>query len=377
MNLNKKNILILGVGNAQVDAIKVCKESGYNVFAISYHDEGPGKKFVDKFDVINITNKKEILNYVYKNMIDFVYSVGSDIAMPTIGYVSSKSGKPMLVSCKTAELLQNKAMLRNFLSKNNLCSIPFKILSEISNEINWNLFPAIIKPVDSQGQRGVYKVISFEEIKKYFSKTLKHSRCKKVILEKYIDGMEISVNSFVYNGKIIYNFISDRLVVNDAPGGIACGHRLPSQAPKLIQKKADKLTKEIISKLNIKNGPVYFQLKYNSNDVFVIEVAPRLDGCHIWRLIKLKYGIDFMNLTFNILSNKLNVSNHNFSVPETQYDGSLRLEFFLQKPGTLVKIKTEKLENLLYKEWYYSNDEIVKPINGYLEKTGYQILLEN
>ena len=375
MKKNKK-ILILGVGNAQLDAIKLCNELGFKVFAISYRDEGPGREFTDKFDVINIIDKNAVLKYVNKNDIDIVYSVGSDIAMPTIGYVSEKTGKPLFVSESIAELLQNKGLLRRFLMENNLSPVPFKTFSKIDAASSWDIFPAIIKPVDSQGQRGIYEVNNFEEVKKYFPEAIKHSRANEVIIEKYINGPEISVNTFVYNGKVIYNFITDRFVVENEPGGIVCGHRLPSKSPELIQKKADELTRKIISALKIKNGPVYFQLKYTSNDVFVIEITPRFDGCHIWRLIKSKYNIDLLTLTFNLLNNNLKISENEFKTQVSQYIEPLRIDFFLQKPGTPAEINSEKNENVLYKEWYYSNGEIVRPINGHLDKTGYQISIE-
>jgi len=373
---NKKKILILGVGNAQIDAIKLCKELGFKVFAISYRDEGLGRKFADKFDVINIIDKNAVLEYVNENKIDIIYSVGSDIAMPTVGYVSEETGKPLLVSETIAELLQNKGFLRNFLMENNLSPVPFKTFSKIDEVLNWKLFPAIIKPVDSQGQRGIYEVNNFEDVKKYFPEAIKHSQAKEVIIEKYINGPEISVNSFVYNGEVIYNFITDRFVVENEPGGIVCGHRLPSKSPKLIQKKTDELTKKIIAALKIKNGPVYFQLKYTSDDVFVIEITPRFDGCHIWRLIKSKYNIDLLTLTFNLLNNNLKIYENEFKAPNSQYIEPLRIDFFLQKPGTPAEINSEKNEKLLYKEWYYSNGEIVRPINGHLDKTGYQISIE-
>ena len=44
-----KKIMILGAGNAQIDAINYCKEKGYEVYGCSYTNTDPGIPLLDHF----------------------------------------------------------------------------------------------------------------------------------------------------------------------------------------------------------------------------------------------------------------------------------------------------------------------------------------
>lgn len=363
---NIQKVLILGIGNAQVDALQFCKEQGYEVHALSYKPDGPGIKIADHFAMINIIDKVAVAEYCTQNNIQLIYSVGSDIAMPTIGYVAEKLGLPLLVEEKTAELMNNKVALRKHLNANNISLISFIEADSLEVFKDWNTYPAIIKPVDSQGQRGVYEIKKREDINRYFALSIAHSFSKKVILEEYIQGKEISVNAFLYKGELKYSFISDRRVVEDLPGGIVKGHDFPTTMCPELQKHTIQMVKESIASLNLHDGPVYYQIKYTDNNPKIIEMTGRLDGCHIWRLIKMNYGVDLLDLTFKILLGEKP------TFPSPNENGSMKIEFPLQKPGSTfnLNLHTEAVACSLYNEFYYSNGETVRPVNGHLEKTG-------
>lgn len=363
---NKLKILILGVGNAQIDALRYCKEQGYEVHALSYKAEGPGIEIANHFTVINIIDKEAVAEYCAQNNIHIIYSVGSDIAMPTVGYVAKKLNLPLLVEEQTANLLNNKVALRKHLNANNISPISFTEASNLKELKEWNTYPAILKPVDSQGQRGVYEINSAEDIIKYFDKSIANSFRKKVILEEYINGKEISVNAFVLKGEVKYAFISDRRVVEDLPGGIVKGHDFPTTMPLEMQEQTTHMVKKSIASLNIKNGPVYYQIKYTNHGPRIIEITGRLDGCHIWRLVKMNYGVNLLDLTFRILLGE----EPEFSVPIEK--GNMKIDFPLQKPGSIFnqELHSGLLKNSLFYEFYYSENETIRPVNGHMEKTG-------
>ena len=80
----KKKLLILGAGNAQIDLIEYAKRIGLKVYVCSYSDNDKGIPLADVFEQIDITDADKIENYVRENEIDYIYSVGSDIAVPTL-----------------------------------------------------------------------------------------------------------------------------------------------------------------------------------------------------------------------------------------------------------------------------------------------------
>ena len=296
-------VLILGVGNAQVDAIKYLKAAGHKVVGISYREEGAGVSLVDEFALIDIVDKKAVLNFTKGGDFDLVYSIGSDVAMPTVSFVSDALGLPCFLKEETADLLQDKYRFRVFLTEHDLNPIPARRLNSLADAQDWNIFPAIIKPVDSQGQRGVYEVSSHDDINRYYRDAITASRRGELILEAYIDGPELSVNTFFKDGELHFICISSRLVIEGFPGGIVSGHHTPVTLPDSLEQEIKDLIRKLVVELDIENGPLYLQIKYQGTKPYIIEAAPRLDGCHLWRLIEKSTGINLLDLLFSSLTN--------------------------------------------------------------------------
>lgn len=372
---NTKKILVLGTGNAQLDLIKYLKQKGHIVVGLSNTSQHSVNQIIDKFYPIDIVDKEKVCTIAQEENVDLIYSIGSDLAMPSVAYASQQLGLPCFLSGCCAEIMQNKTLFRKFLAENKICAVPF-MKAQTRNELSeWKIFPAIIKPSDSQGQRGIFKVDASQDLERAFEQAKLFSRTQTVIIEKFIQGKEISLNGYMVNGILKYSFISDRQTVNNNSVGIVIGHHFPSQMPQEFQTKAATMAQQVASKLNYLNGPIYFQMIYNESDVQLIEGAPRLDGCHIWRLIEHRYRVNLLDISIEHL---LNNTPPNKEIAETgkQIDSII---FFLEEPGTVFnkeKYDYNRAENSYY-ELYYNNKETVRTVNGILEKVGYQIISSN
>jgi predicted ATP-grasp superfamily ATP-dependent carboligase len=373
-----KKILVLGVGDAQVDFIRHCKKHGYIVYSCSYKNEGRGIQESDFFELINISDVDRIKEHVRRNDIDLVYSVGSDIAMPSIARVSHDLKKNHFISAETAITCNNKSKLRNTLRQvaGGEYSVYYLQLYDKMDTVSWDRFPAMVKPVDSQGQRGITKVCDHDGLKKAFAVAIEASPTKSAIIEEFIEGFEISVNSYMVDGRPMFFFLTERISFDQYPGGIIKSHLFPVTRP-LNEPKVQKLVEQTASYLNINNGPVYFQIKINNGgDPKIIEVTPRFDGCHLWRLIKMLGGPDLFEVTLNHLSG-CRIHDSIFDEKKVGKAGAAELSFFTQPPQTAMnKNDFHVSDNAQFVEWFYENGEIIRPINGYQEKTGYQITVE-
>lgn len=111
----KKRLLILGAGNAQIDLIEYAKAKGLEVHGVSYTDTDPGIPMLDHFEQINIIDTDKVAAYVERMGIDDIYSVGSDLAVPTICRVAERCGLERFVSARTAEICCNKHLMRQMM----------------------------------------------------------------------------------------------------------------------------------------------------------------------------------------------------------------------------------------------------------------------
>lgn len=360
-----KKFLVLGIGNAQVDLYRKLQGS-FEVHGLSNTNIGRGYKYCDHFECIDITDYNQVLEYSKQNQIDYIYSVGSDVAMPTVAYVSEKLNLPHFVNYEVAKTCNNKALFRDVL-RGVYGAVPFQVESDLPESLDVD-FPMIVKPVDSQGQRGVSTAHNKHELIKSFSFAKKHSRCGDVILERKVNGEEISVNAYVIDGELIFFLPSDRESWNDYDGGIIRKHILPVTINEPAIKNVERLVRETIHAIGITNGPVYFQIKMEKDNPFLIEVTPRFDGCHMWNLIKFSTDIDLLSICIDhLLSKKLN------KLPIYTVNPSA-LEFICQAPGEIVS-KYNADACSLYQEHYYLVGEVVNEMNGIMEKCGYKINL--
>lgn len=371
-----KKILILGVASVQYDVIKFLKENydDVEVHAIAMKNDGPGSEAADYFAEIDILDIDNIEQYILANDINLVYSVGSDIAMPVIGKVSEDLQMPHFISSNAAIQCNNKNQMRSILGNDFEGNIPFQELEKI-HEYNDKLFegyPLFLKPADSQGQRGVKKINSFDDLEENFELSKGFSRSGTVILEKYVSGPEVSVNGYMVNGVLVFCEISDR-VTWDKYEGLIHEHVVPSNHQGPVEEKVSALMEKTAVKMDILNGPVYAQMKIEDNNPYIIEITPRLDGCHMWKLIEKVFGFNLLKLSIEHLLNN-DISEVDNYLKTKVKKGTL--EFICQEPNTPAYYPDNFFINSDESFKYYSDGEKIRPVNGVFDKIGYKIILE-
>ena len=368
--MNSKKILILGAGNAQIDAIEYCKERGYEVIGCSYTNTDHGIPLLDHFRQIDIRDVDGVVGLAKEFQADAIYSVGSDLAVPTVMRASEMLGLPHFISPETADICHSKHLLREALGKDFDGNTDFITCSNLEEALGFEAFPGMMKPVDSQGQRGCFCVDSKEDIRKYFETSLSYSICGKVIIESFIDGPEISVNAYLQDGKLKFALVSDRITFDEYPGGIIKKHILPSKfTDKETADAAIDLTLRVAKKVGIENGPSYCQIKLDGKHPVVLEITPRLDGCHMWRLIRYYCGADLLDACFRHLLDGESVLDEEVTFPEQEAS----LEFISEKTGSIVDRSKYDFSGADYVRWYYEDGETVCKLTGYVEKCGYVI----
>jgi biotin carboxylase len=237
----------------------------------------------------------------------------------------------------------------------------------------------VIKPLDSQGQRGVYKVDSVEKIRSLFQDVLQYSREDEILVEEYYDSDEVTLSGWVYAGKVHILTITDRITIDNGQHiGICLAHEFPSKYLTSYFEDFRDITERIVETLGLNNGPIYFQMLVVAEGVKVNEIACRIGGAYEDELIPLLTGIDILDMLIDAaMGEKIDDSGLvNYNLLENK--GYASVEMIFTKPGTIGFLpdmeKIKALPGVISGKFNYQVGSFVKEIENATQRVGYMIL---
>lgn len=300
--LNSK-ILILGAGQGQVPLVKFAKENKYYVIVVSPKGDYPAFKYADKCIYLNILDKEAILNVAVEEKINAIATDQTDISVSVVEYVAKKLGLPR-VNCQYIENFRNKSLMRDVCKQYGIKTIPYCVTGKIIEAISFwkenNKFKVIIKPIDSQGSRGVETASTLEEIESAFNNAYKYSFSKKVIVEQFIEGEEVEVDTVINKGNIITTLIGDVYNFRLENSFSAYERIYPTTKSEEIKQKINFINKQTLAALGVITGWTHGEYIVTSNgEVYLLEVGLRGGGNYIGSdIIKEMLGVGTHEMAF-------------------------------------------------------------------------------
>lgn len=296
-----KKIAIIGGSYLQLPAVLKAQELGYEVHCFAWRDGAVCEGIADYFYPISIIEKDEILATCQKIGIDGIVTIASDVAVLTVNYVAERMG---LIGNPDnySEVTTNKYLMRECFAKNNIPSPKFTFVGKDGlYDISGFQFPLIVKPTDRSGSRGVEKVLDELYLKGAIERAQNEAFSKSAIIEEYVTGREISVESISFEGQHYVLQITDK-VTTGAPYFVELEHHQPSTLSEGLQNRVKKVVLNALSALHVKYGASHSELKITeSGDIRVIEIGARMGGDFIGSdLVKLSTGYDFLKAVINV-----------------------------------------------------------------------------
>lgn len=253
---------------------------------------------VDTGDTIKILSCLKKLQDIYE--IKGIWST-SEYFIATVAVVAHVLGLPSANPIATIQS-RNKLFQREELSNNGFSS-PWYYKISCENELNIIAddlkFPCIIKPVDGTGSSGVKLCFSLQEIREtisYLTNRKINERGIKleeyVLIEEYINGNEFSAE--IFNGQVI-GFIKKYL--GELPYFVEIGHDFPFMFSENQQTYIKHTIEKIVKIFGLTFGPLHVEFRLKNEQVYIIEINPRLAGGYIPQLIYYSYGIDIIKST--------------------------------------------------------------------------------
>lgn len=296
MKNKPKKIAIIGASYLQLPLVLRANEMGYETFCFSYMEGAVCKEHCSAFYEISVVEKEKILVICRELSIDGVTSIASDLVVPTINYISSRLGLKGN-SIKSSALCTNKYLMKNCLRRAGLNVAQYaKIESEGDlYKIQDFSYPIIVKPVDRSGSLGVTKIASKQGLKHAFELALSASIAKQVIIEEFIVGEEISVESISISGRH-YQLATTDKITSGAPHFVELEHHEPSLLSEVLLNEIGDLIPKALDALNIENSAAHSELIIRNNgEIFINEIGARMGGDFIGsHLVPLTTGYDYL-----------------------------------------------------------------------------------
>lgn len=291
----KKKLAIIGASYLQQPLVEKCKELGVYSICFAWEEGAVCKDLCDKFYPISTVDKEAILKACQEEKIDGITTIASDVATLTVCYVAEKMGlvgNPDMYS----QTATNKYLMRQCFMEHNVPSPKFCLTDgNIPEKTKTFCFPVIVKPTDRSGSRGVEKVLKQEKLQQAIDRACHESFQQKAVIEEFVEGREISVESISYKGEHYVLQITDK-VTTEAPFFVELEHHQPSSLPEDIKIKVKNIVLNALDALHIQYGASHAELKITKGgDIRVIEIGARMGGDFIGSdLVKLSTGYDFL-----------------------------------------------------------------------------------
>ena len=299
----KKKIAVIGASYLQLPMIIKDKEMGLETICFAWLDGAVARTEADRFYPISITEKEKILDVCRNERIDAVASIATDLAVPTVAYVASRLN---LIgnTPESANISTNKYAMRKALSACDTNSPKFVRIDDRNNirEKTAGLrFPLIVKPCDRSGSAGVTKVEKWEDMDAAANGALSISLEHEAIIEEFVAGVEVSVETISWQGTHYVLAITDK-VTSGAPHFVELAHHQPSRHTTETQAEIKRQTSVALTTLGINYGASHSEfLITDDGQVFVTEIGARMGGDFIGSdLVQLSTGYDFLKGSIEI-----------------------------------------------------------------------------
>jgi biotin carboxylase len=281
-----KTILHLGAGKLMINNIRILKDAGYRVFVADKSIDAPGFPFADSYKTIDIIDSNKLLEYAIEIKANAIMAV-NDAGVLAASEVCEKIGLPGC-SVEAVRRATDKGLMRESWSHYGLSQPKFIICTsreEIIIAIDKIGFPCVLKPCLNWGSRGVSVIHTKDDVNWAVNFAFNNNRNNRFIVEEYINGFEVTVEGLVKNNEVSILANSDKEHQYHPNFRVAMSLNYPAELQANLFEKLDSLIINAVKSLEINNAAFHAECMIRGEEVFLVEMAARPGGGHIFSFI--------------------------------------------------------------------------------------------
>ena len=239
--------------------------------------------------------------------------------------------------------------------------------------------PAVLKPVDSGGQRAVFRVESAADVERDLEEALAESPTHEAMVEAFVEGVEMNGIVIARGGEPALLTLSDRLRPPGIGFGVGWMHVYPPSIPADQLERAERIAVESVRALGLQDGIAFPQLiAAPDGRVVVVEVAARIPGGQMADLVRHAVGVDLVEIALRQALGK-DVGDE-LALP--RFSQPLAIRFFTAAPGPLPTGRVVSIgsldpvlaaEGVVQADTYLEVGETIRPVRRDGDRRGYVI----
>lgn len=306
MNTSGKTLMILGGSELQLPAIEKAIKMGHKVIVCDYYEVCAGKSVPGVIgELISTYDYEGVLKTAKKYHIDGITTLCTDYPMRIVAKVAETLGLPG-ITYKAAFTATDKAAMRRCLEKAGV-PIPKYISVNTREEyeaaIKQFKEKCVVKAVDNSGSRGIqliYDINDSMKINEAYNYCKEFSRSGELLIEEFMEGPEVCVETLNYKGQCYPIQITDQLA-KEPPFFTDAGYSQPTFLSDDIKNQINDIA--IRANIALENfmGSSCTEIIVTKDGPKVVEVGPRLAGDYMTsHLVPLSTGVDMVDAIIKI-----------------------------------------------------------------------------
>jgi biotin carboxylase len=377
----KGTVLFVGAGRHQRRAIERARELGVRVVGVDRNPDAPGLAVADTAHVVDFSDVGAVTEVARGESVDGVLTVSADRAVPVVAAVAERLGLPG-IGTETAYVMTQKIAMRRVLAEQGVPQPQFAAVRDLREgraALATVGVPAVLKPADSGGQRGVFRLASLDDLEAHLHAALAESPNGEAIVESFHEGLELNGIAIARAGEVEVLTLSDRLRPPGAGFGVGWTHVYPTTLFGDTLERAEDACVSAVHALGLEDGIAFPQVLVDDDgQAFVVEVAARIPGGQMADLVRHAVGVDLVEIA---LRQALGLE-----VPDElvrpQFSQPLAIKFLTANPGPLPTGRVRSIGTLdkvrafpgvVQADVYLQKGETIRPVRLDGDRRGYVI----
>jgi biotin carboxylase len=293
-----KTVLFVGAGRHQRRAIARARELGIRTVAVDRNPDALGFAEADAYEVVDFSDVPTVIEVGRRHGVDGVLTVSADRAVPVVAEVAEALGLPG-IGAETARLMTHKVAMRRLFADAGVPQPRFaavRTLDEARRAARTVGFPSVLKPADSGGQRGVFRLDSADDLERHLHAALAESPTEEAIVEGFQDGLELNGLVIARGGEVELLTLSDRLRPPGIGFGVGWIHIYPSTLYADTLGEAERVAVHAVHAMGLRDGIAFPQVIAADGEAWLVEVAARIPGGQMADLARHAVGVDLVEL---------------------------------------------------------------------------------